>query len=782
MKRRILFLLACLIVANATAFDSAKLEELDETIETAIKEGEIPGAVLRIEAKGHVHEKVYGHRTLKPKVSAMKADTIFDAASLTKVVATTPSIVLLLERGDLKLEQTVTSVIPEFKGHGKEKITIRQLLTHTSGLLSGIPKTELPGEGYETNLNWVCQCEPKTSTDAQMIYSDLNYLLLGEIVRRVTGEKIDSFAKREIFDRLGMVDTSHNPGKALRGRIAPTAKLDEEFLHGIVHDPTCRRMGGVSGNAGMFTTAQDLARFARMMLDGGEFGEGERLFEEKSIELMTKNQIKRGVAGGKRGLGWDIDTWLSESPRGRLFAKGKSYGHTGYTGCFVWIDPTRDMFVVFMSSRLHPDGGDVRKLRHEVSTLAVEAAAGISAEGPHSCGPEGPAGAAGRAWTTGVSSLRSARVLNGIDSLVENDFKPLAGLKVGLITNHTGLSREGKPTIDLLHEAENVQLLALFGPEHGIRGELDQAEIKDGKDDKTGLPVYSLYGESRKPNPAHLKGLDALVFDIQDIGCRFYTYISTMALAMEAAAENDLRFIVLDRVNPIGGEVVDGPVRTAKWKFTSPHPIAIQHGMTVGELARMFREEKKIGVDLTVIEVENWKRSTRFDKTGLKWIDPSPNMRSLEAALLYPGIGLLEFTELSVGRGTKTPFEHIGAPYIDAQQLLAALEAEELPGIRFKTTSYTPDASVFEGKKCNGVSFKITDWDAIRPIDTGLIIAKHLARTREGYDIDDFNVLLNHPATLAAVKAQKSNDEIRALWKEELADFRARRAKFLIYD
>ncbi|MFT5468476.1 MAG: hypothetical protein ACI8UO_003585 [Verrucomicrobiales bacterium] len=763
---------SALVAANA--FDEQKLEALDKTIETAIADGRIPGAVLRIEAKGRVHERVYGNRVAEPKAAQMKVDTVFDAASLTKIVATAPSILLLLERGDLKLEQTVTSVIPEFKGHGKEKITIQQLLTHTSGLLSGIPKTELPGEGYETNLKWVYQCKPKTSADSKMIYSDLNFLLLGEIVHRVTGENLDVFAKREIWEPLGMKETTYKPGKSLHSRIAPTEKLDGAFLHGVVHDPTCRRMGGVSGNAGMFTTAADLARFARMILEKGEFGEDDRLFEADAIKLSTGNRIKRGVEGGERGLGWDIDTWLSESPRGKHFAKGKSFGHTGYTGCFVWIDPTHDMFVILMSSRLHPDGGDVRKLRFDVATLAAEASKGLKPKlAPKSAAIVSPPPAF-------LMAPRLA-VLNGIDSLAANDFKALAGLKVGLITNHTGVSRTGETTIDLLHESPNVQLLTLFGPEHGIRGELDQAEIKDGKDDKTGLPIYSLYGDSKKPNAAHLKGLDALVFDIQDIGCRFYTYISTMRLAMEAAAESDLQFIVLDRVNPIGGEVVDGPVRTAKQKFTSPHPIAIQHGMTVGELARMFRAELEIGVDLKVIEVENWKRSMRFDDTGLKWINPSPNMRSLEAAVLYPGIGLLEFTELSVGRGTKTPFEHIGAPYIDSQQLLAALEAEKLAGIRFKAASYTPNASVFEGQKCAGVSFRITDWDSVRPIDTGLTIAKYLARTREGYDIEDFDVLLNHPATLAAVKAQKSNDEIREIWAAEAAEFRERRARFLLY-
>lgn len=759
-------LIALAIAMPAHAFKPDKLAELDRTIEAAIADGRIPGAILHIEAKGHVHEKIHGHRALLPKPEPMTADTIFDAASLTKVIATAPSILILLERGDLKLDQTVTSVIPEFTGHGKETITIQQLLTHTSGLLSGIPKTELPGDGYETNLKWVYACQPKTTPGAQMIYSDLNFLLLAEVIRRVTGEKLDTFAKREIWTPLGMTETTHNPAKSLQKRIAPTEKQGAEFLRGVVHDPTCRRMGGVSGNSGVFTTCADLSRYARMMLNQGELG-GVRAFKESAIQKMTKPQIPRGTAGGQRGLGWDIDTWLSESPRGARFAKGKSYGHTGYTGCSMWIDPAREMFVILMTSRLHPDGGDVRQLRHDVATLAAEAAVGLQAK------PEPPAN---------LRPVRAIQVLNGIDVLAADDFAQLRGLKVGLITNHTGLSRDGKPTIDLLHESPAVDLKILFGPEHGIRGELDQAEIDDGKDDKTGLPIYSLYGDSKKPSKAQLAGLDALVFDIQDIGCRFYTYISTMRLAMEAAAENDLKFIVLDRVNPIGGDVVDGPVRTAKQKFTSPHPIAIQHGMTVGELAKMFAAERPIDVDLTVVPVADWKRSMRLDDTGLKWVNPSPNMRSLQAATLYPGIGLLEFTELSVGRGTKTPFEHIGAPGIDAQQLLAELERHKLPGIDFKTTGYTPDASVFEGQACSGVRFKITDPAKIRPIDTSLLIAKFLARTKPGYDIDDFDVLLNHPATLAAVKAQKTNDEIRELWADELADFRKRRAKFLIYD
>ncbi|MEM1297000.1 MAG: DUF1343 domain-containing protein [Verrucomicrobiota bacterium] len=332
-----------------------------------------------------------------------------------------------------------------------------------------------------------------------------------------------------------------------------------------------------------------------------------------------------------------------------------------------------------------------------------------------------------------------------------------------------------------MHEATSVDLKALFGPEHGIRGKLDQPEISDGFDDKTGLPVFSLYGENRKPGPERLAGLDALVFDIQDIGCRFYTYISTMGLAMEAAADLGLQFFVLDRINPIGGEIVDGPVEIGERKFTSHHPIAIQHGMTVGELALMFRKELDLNLDLTIVPVVNWQRSERFDATGFTWVNPSPNMRSLEAAILYPGIGLPEFTQLSVGRGTETPFEHVAAPYIDPAKFVRSLDSLNLPGVKFASAGFTPSSSIFAGQACRGATFEITNRDLIRPIDIGLSIASILAHAHPDYDLENLSKLLVHPETLEAVRAGQSLEEIRLLWEEELTEFQTRRERFLLY-
>lgn len=378
----------------------------------------------------------------------------------------------------------------------------------------------------------------------------------------------------------------------------------------------------------------------------------------------------------------------------------------------------------------------------------------------------------------------SPPVLNGIDHLVEQNFSPLDGLHIGLITNQTGIDRHKQSSIDLLANSPKVKLVALFSPEHGIRGTLDTKIISDSKDSKTGLPIYSLYkNKTRKPTNQQMSDIDALVFDIQDIGTRFYTFISTMGKCMEAAADAGKKFIVLDRVNPIGGQQVDGPVRIGPSKFVAYHDIAIQHGMTIGELARMIKEERNLKIDLSIIPIQNWKRNQLFNTTGLPWINPSPNIRNLNQAILYPGIGLVEFTKVSVGRGTDTPFEIIGAPYVDAQQLAEKLNHHQLPGVKFIPTTFTPSSSVFAGEKCNGVKMTITRREDYHPLNTGLIIA----RTMHELHPNDFdpkqklNTLLLHPPTLKAIYAGQALSEIRQLWQPDLQKFIERRKRYLLY-
>lgn len=374
----------------------------------------------------------------------------------------------------------------------------------------------------------------------------------------------------------------------------------------------------------------------------------------------------------------------------------------------------------------------------------------------------------------------AARVLNGIDVLAQQNFAPLKGLRIGLITNHTGADRRRNPTIDLLKNAAGVRLVALFSPEHGIRGELDE-QVGDTTDAKTGLPVYSLYGARRSPTPEQLQGLDALVFDIQDVGCRFYTYISTMGLCLEAAAKAKLKYFVLDRVNPINALAVEGPVYHGKPSFTAFHALPLRYGMTIGELARMFNAERGFGADLQVIQLQGWSRGQWFDQAGLPWINPSPNMRNLTQAALYPGVGLLEFA-ICVGRGTDTPFEVVGAPYADDLQLAEALNQAGLPGVRFVPVRFTPTYSVFKGQPCAGVHIIVTDRERLAAVDVGIVLAQTFYRLYpKDFAIEKVHTLLQDRATIEAIKAGRPLAEIKAAWQSDLAEFKARREKFLLY-
>jgi uncharacterized protein YbbC (DUF1343 family) len=376
-----------------------------------------------------------------------------------------------------------------------------------------------------------------------------------------------------------------------------------------------------------------------------------------------------------------------------------------------------------------------------------------------------------------------AQVLCGIDVLARDRGKPLHDCKIGLVTNHTGLARDGTRTIDVLRALPELSLRAIFSPEHGLQGKLDRDGIGHGKDESSGLPVWSLYGETRKPTKEMLQDIDTLVFDIQDIGCRFYTYVSTMGNCLEAAAEHGLRFVVLDRPNPIGGVAIAGPVLDeGKESFTAWHRLPLRHGMTAGELLRMFAGERGIRCETTIIPCEGWARSDLFHDTGLTWTDPSPNMRNLTEALLYPGVGLLETTNLSVGRGTDTPFERIGAPWCDGVRLAARLRTSDLKGVAFVSVRFTPTASKFEGKQCSGVQIAITDWGTFEPVLTGIAIACALRDLfASDWKTDKLDTLWKHKASLDAFAAGADARAIEKTWAKDLDLFRLRRKPFLLY-
>ncbi len=758
-----------------TVFRAEKLAEMDAAINEAIAGKQCPGGVLWLERNGAAYHKAYGRRALVPAVEPMTEDTIFDAASLTKVIATTPAVMLLVERGPVKLDDPVHRYLPEFTGDGKEAITIRQLLTHTSGLPPDVD-TRTKWRGQATAIRLACAEKLQAPPGTQFRYSDINFFLLGEVVQRVTHRRLEEFTADEIFRPLKMVDTGFLPPRAKLARIAPTEVVNGIPYRGVVHDPTARNMGGVAGHAGLFTTAADLARFARMMRNGGEL-EGVRLFRPETVNVMTSVQTPPAV-GARRGLGWDIDSGYS-GPRGKWFPLG-SYGHTGWTGGSIWIDPSSRTFVIFLSNRNHPtEDGNVIPLRAKLGTLAAEAVAGFNfTYVPGALPPRADAGAVAAASRRAAPPMR---VLNGIDLLVKQHFAPLRGLRVGLVTNHTGHDRERNPTIDLLRNAPGVTLKALFSPEHGIRGALDTL-VSDSVDEQTGLPIHSLYGKTLKPTPAQLQGLDALVFDLQDVGCRFYTYTSTMGLCLEAAGDAGLKYFVLDRVDPINGVTIDGPVLTGAPNFVRYYRLPVRYAMTIGELAKMYQAERGLKTDLTVIPVENWSRAAWFDQTGLPWTNPSPNMRSLTEAMLYPGVGLLETTAVSVGRGTDTPFEVVGAPYIDDRRLAAELNRAGLPGARFVPVRFTPTASVFAGRLCRGVNILLTDRDRCDVVSVGLLIAQTLHRLYPtDFDLEKFDRLLGDHATIEALKAGKTLAQIRQTWAAALAEFQKRRTEYLLY-
>jgi len=760
---------------NATSlFDPAKLAEMDAAIERAIADKKCPGGVLWLEHRGASYHKAYGQRALVPAAEPISEDTIFDAASLTKVVACTPAMMLLVERGQVNLDTTVATYIPEFTGQGKEAITVRQLMTHTSGLRGDI-ETKTDWRGQQTAIQKACAEKLLSTPGTAFCYSDINFFLLGEIVQRVSHQPLEKFVAQEVYVPLKMADTGFLPSPDKRQRVAPTEVVRGQPYRGVVHDPTARKMGGVAGHAGLFTTAADLARYARMLLNRGSL-DGARLFKAETVDLMTSVQTPESVPA-RRGLGWDIDSGYS-GLRGKLFPIG-SYGHTGWTGTSLWIDPFSHTFVIFLSNRNHPsESGNVGALRAKLGTLAAEAIRDFNfayVPGALAAGPQSEA-------ATGRAAARPAnlKTLNGIDVLVRQKFAPLRGLRLGLVTNHTGEDRDRNPTIDLLKNAPGVELKALFSPEHGIRGAADE-KVGDGVDSKTGLPIYSLYGQRSKPTPQQLQDLDALVFDIQDIGCRFYTYTATMGLTMEAAGENGKKYFVLDRVNPITGTIIDGPARVGKGTFVAYFNVPLRYGMTIGELARMCNTEHHCNADLTVIQIEGWQREAWFDQTGLPWTNPSPNMRNLTQAILYPGVGLLE-SVMSVGRGTDTPFEVVGAPYIDDVKLAEELNGARLPGVRFVPIQFTPVSSVHKAKLCKGVYILLTDREHCRVVDVGLLIAQTLCRLYpKDFNPDKMSHLLLHPATLDAIKANKPLNEIRASWQKGLDEFQQRRAKYLIY-
>ena len=733
-----------------------------------------------------IYRKAYGERALEPRREVMTLDTVFDLASLTKVIVTTTAVMQLVERGKVRLNDPVAKYLPEFAQNGREDITVRQLLTHYSGLEPDLDLKTAWG-GKETAYRMAFAETPVDPPGSKFSYSDINFIVLGALVERVSREALDEYAARHIFAPLKMTRTRFVPPLAPRAgwieKIAPTQyDENEHMLRGVVHDPTARRMGGVAGQAGLFSTGDDLAKFAQALLNGGD-----GILSAASVEKMTQPE-QPPSAPVLRGFGWDIDSPFS-SNRGDLLPVG-GYGHTGFTGTSMWIDPTTQTYIILLTNAVHPRGkGNAIGLRSKVAT-AVAAELPLSASEKEALRWESITGYNEAQSAARRVSVRNGSVRNGIDVLEAHGFDVLqvAGRKkkIGLVTNQTGVDADGRRTIDVLAVSSSVSLDAIFSPEHGVTGTLDTTDINNSKDAATGVPVYSVYGATdaaRRPAADVMKQLDAVVIDIQDAGVRFYTYETTLGYFLEAAAAAGVEVIVLDRPDPITGSFVQGPVADAGHEsFTNYWTLPVRHGMTLGELAKMFNAERKINAKLTVVPMGGWQRGDWFDSTGLAWVNPSPNLRSVTEAALYPAVALIEGTNVSVGRGTDTPFELVGAPWIKSRELAAYLNARGIAGVRFVPVTFTPTASVYSGQKSEGVNVVLTERNALDAPELGIELAAALKKLYPAdFKMERMAELLVNQAVFDGLVAGEDPRRIAQDWQEALEKFEAVRKKYLIY-
>lgn len=754
-----------LLSGTSAALAPADLAPIDAIVQDEIRAGHLPGAVVLVGQGKHVlYRKAFGHQALQPEREPMRLDTVFDLASLTKAVVTTTAVLQLAERGLVELDAPAARYWPAFAAHGKQDITIRQLLGHSSGLPAGIDPGHArdPAAVYER----IAEVKPLSPPGLGVRYSDVNFAALGKIVARASGQRLDRYAEQHVFKPLHMKHTRYRPPAAWQARIAPTsADRRQRLRRGEVHDPLASALDGVAGHAGLFGTADDLARFARDLL--ARHG---RLLEPATVRAMLSPQTPPGSP--LRGLGWRLDPPLS-SNRAALPSAGAA-SHYGFTGTALWLDPVSGTYMIALSSRLHPDErGDAGPLRARLVNALGEALGPLPAAELARRRPE-----LGALLAPYIPSEVAEPVLTGIDVLEAGHFEALRGKRIALLTHRSGVDRRGRRSIDVLHRAPDVRLVRLFSPEHGLASD-SEGKIGNERDLATGLPIYSLYGERNRPDPAWLQGVDAVVVDLQDVGVRFYTYATTLAYLMESAASSKLPVYVLDRPNPIRADVVQGPVLDDELRsFTGYWPLPVRHGMTMGELARLFAGEARIPVELHVIAMKHYRRGQWYEDSGLPWLPPSPNLPAMASTVLYPGVGMIEGAAVSVGRGTPTPFEVVGAPWIDGPALGRALNARKLPGLRFEPVSFTPVSATYAGRACHGVRLRVVDRDALDTPALGLVLATELHRRYpERFKLERTLGNVGARSALASIRDGETATDAGAA----LQRFMATRQRYLVY-
>ena len=763
--------------------DQARFVALDKIVQDAIANGSAPGAVVLIGHNGAVvYRKAFGHLTTAANAEPMTPETIFDLGALTEVVATTTCVMRLEQLGQIKLNDVVAKYIPDFAQNGKEDITIRMLLTHYSGLPPDLDLKE-SWNGTEEGYNRVNAAKLVSAPGSTFVYSDVGFVVLGELVQKVSGMPLDQYAQNYVFGPLGMANTRFYPPPAWQSRIAPTQRDEHSgiTLRGTVHDPTAHQMNGVAGDAGLFSTADDLAKFAQALLNGGA-----PILSPMIVEKMTTPQQPANLPN-VRGLGWDIDSPFS-SNRGELLPVG-SFGHTGYTGTSLWIDPTTNTYVVVLTNSLQLKTGSAIALRTEIAT-AVAAALHLEPNQEQKVRLARITGYNEAQMAARRVVVRNGKVLNGIDILEERQFEPLKTAttpkpRIGLVTNQTGIDAKGRRTIDVLARAPGMQLNAIFAPEHGLQG-TDANTTANTKDGATGVTVYNVWGDTdakRRPPLDVIRNLDVLVFDLQDTGVRFSSYVTTLGYFLEAAAKLKKPIVVLDRPNPLNGAYIQGPISdVGAESVTNYFPLPIRHGMTIGELAKLLNEEKHIDADLTVIPMRGWLRGDWFDSTGAIWVNPAPEIRNLDEALLYPGVALIEATNISVGRGTDMPFQLIGSPYFLPQELAAYLNSRNIGGVRFLPVSFTPTSGPYARRECFGVNILVTNREQLDAPGLGLELAAALHKVYPlGFDMGHMGAILANKADMTALEVGDEPNRIREVDSEKLEPFMDLRAKYLLY-
>lgn len=740
-------------------FTADELSSIDTFIENEIANG-FPGAVLLILYKGEVvKETAYGSAQIYNGLEKLTVDvpmtteTLFDLASLTKSFATTLSILKLENEGKMNSDDLLYSYFPEFQTPEQKTITIASLLTHTSGLDVSFPfykpnhfqyGNEFYSRDPETALSMIHQLPLAYPPMTSSLYSDLGYLLLGKTIEKVVGTSLDDYTYNEIYQPLGLKSTFYLPlEKGIStSSIAGTERLgntrDGRYdwegirtypLIGEVHDELAYyTMQGVSGHAGVFSTAHDLAQLCQLFLNGGTY-QHQTFFTPNLLEKY----LKPSSIDSNYLMGFDSGLAPLTFRRYGLMPSEEAYGKTGWTGTMVLIDPAVDLSIILLTNKRHTAIQDNQFVGSDFETGNYAAI---------------------------VTQIYEALLnhpsytLDSIDESVNTVKKPIElGIdqfekykhlfdqkKVGLITNGSGKNTKGLHTIDLLHLS--TDLTALFSPEHGIRGEYEAGVwVEDTIDAPTGLPVYSLYNETKAPTPEMLQNIDIMAYDIQDVGVRMYTYIYTLISSMEACAKQNIPFVVFDRPNPTGGlisgNLLEPEFESSIGKFALP----IQYGLTVGELALYLNEQLSLGCDLTVIPMNGWTHSGYYSDYACSFTAPSPNMKTIQTAYAYPATVFIEGTNVSEGRGTDYPFEIIGAPFINPYTLADSMNTFNLDGVEFVPTSFIPTKSKYAKQLCFGVRLIITDPAYFDAVQTGLSLVYQLYK--EYGNLIEFKPILN---------------------------------------